>query len=99
MPANPGHLLAGVGVSFLEAGIGVGAAPDLTLAGKLRALRAGRENLGAEADHGAAPFRIVVRIVAMEKARENGPGALLLFYRFHGNDRPDFPGLFSLWNE
>jgi hypothetical protein len=48
---NPGDELAGVAVSFAETGICVGAAPGLSLAGKLRALRAGCDYFSAETGH------------------------------------------------
>jgi hypothetical protein len=67
---NPGDELAGVGVSFAEAG-NVGAAPGLSLAGKLRALRAGCEYFSAETGH---------RVSSRIKKGPRGPFRNLYFY-------------------
>jgi len=45
---DPGDELASLDVSLLQAEIGMGAAPGLTLARKLRALRTSLENFRAE---------------------------------------------------
>jgi hypothetical protein len=69
---DPGDVLAGVGVSFAQAWIGVGAAPELALVGKLGALRAGGENFSAETGHSVPP--------KIEKARASGPSGSYFYF-------------------
>jgi hypothetical protein len=69
---DPGDVLAGVGVSFAQTWIGVGAAPELALAGKLGALRAGRESLGEKAGRSVPQKK--------KKARASGPSGSYFYF-------------------
>ena len=67
-------------------------APDLTLAGKLRALRASRKNLNTEAGHSGL-------LLKMEKARSSGPSVYYFYFIELMEIVGQVLGFSSVWHE